>query len=246
MNVSYIEYKFSDSRRTFENIIKRDEIAIASNNSFEEANEMENSKFLSTYVYSTALSVVLSTNAKLDEDGVGAKEFAMGYRALLGEIGNILKGARNCNYYYIQGVCVCAFFETTKNSEFKAVVDVCARISSIVDVWNSYRSLQGISFSGVIGVHYGKVLKMDTECLMHDGDKTVFIGGAIQKANVLSNLPVVFNSRTIVRANSSFYENLDGGYKNMFSWNNKLECYQTSIYNVEMKQWIKSKEEGHK
>ena len=242
MDVEYKKYTFQDSLRNIQESLKKTDKAFSLCSSISQGLDVENAEFQTVYADASVISVALNASGDL-MDGKLQSALALGYKVIVSEIINIIKGVKCVKSCNVDAYHINAVFDTEKKSDYRELVDAVAKISSIIEIWNwEQRDTAFNPFLCAICLNYGKVLHFDTECKVHIGNNSVYMGEAISKSVAIASLPAETNTFSLVRATQSFYDNLHDDYKGLFKWNPRSECYQTVVYNVEMKNWLISKQ----
>lgn len=244
MNCDNKKYSLSDSVRRMDSAIQDIDKLICIRGSIKESEGQEESIFQSAYILATVMSVVVHSDTDWD-DPQGEEELALGYKMILQETIALLRDCCICRAYFIDGVHITGVFDTPEKENIKTVVDLSARISSLIEIWKFKRERNKLcDFRSSIGIHYGRLLKFDEEEKKHSGNKSVFLGLAMQQADIISNQPIPEKQSSSIRISSTVYQNLNAHYQNMFHWEIKYDCYQSTLYNVKMKRWLQEKEAG--
>lgn len=244
MNCDNKKFSLSNSVRRMDSAIQDIDNLICIRDSIKESEGQDESIFQSAYILATVMSVVVHSDTDWD-DPQGEKELALGYKIILQETIALLRDCSICRAYFIDGVHIIGVFDTPQKENIKTVVDLSARISSMIEIWKFKRDRNKLcDFRCSIGIHYGRLLKFDEEDKSHSGNKSVFLGLAMQQADIISYQPISEKQTSSIRISSSVYQNLSADYQKMFHWEIKYGCYKSTLYNVEMKKWLQEKEAG--
>lgn len=245
MNCDYKKYSLSESVNRMDSSIQNIDKLICIRDSIKDSEEQDVSVFQSAYILATVMSIVVHSDTEWD-DPEGEKELALGYKIILQETIALLRDCCICRAYYIDGVHIIGVFDTPKKENIKTVVDLSARISSMIEIWKFKRDRNKLcDFRSSIGIHYGRLLKFAEEDKINSGNKkSVFLGLAMQQADMISYQPIPEKQSSSIRISSIVYQNLNTAYQKMFHWEIKYDCYQSTLYNVEMKKWLQEKEDG--
>lgn len=243
MNCVYKKYSLSDSVRRMDAAIKNIENAVCNSRSIQLSEESNEITYQTAYVYGAVMSIIVLSDTKWNEnEDENEKELFLGYKMIFQETIMLLRDCKSCKSYFIDGKRIIVVFDTPKKSGIQSVVDLSAKISSLIEIWRFKRSkTKSCDFHCSIGIHYGRLLKFDEEERGHSGSKSIYLGAAIQKANQLSSQPMPDKHNTCIRLSSVTFQNLNPEYKKMFHWEVKYSSYQSILYNVEMRKWLKGK-----
>lgn len=242
MNCEYAKFSLSDSAKRMDSAINNIDKALCIKDSIADAESEMDAMCQTAYVNASVLSIVFLSNTDWS-DNQGQIELSLGYKTIFQEVIMLLKDCKLCRSYFIDGMHIIAVFDTPKKIDVQSMIDLSAKISSLLEIWRFKRERNSLcDFRCSIGLHYGKLLKFDEEMSTHRGSKTVYIGNAMQKANQISYQSMPDMQTSCIRISSTVYQNLNREYQNMFHWEVKYESYMASLYNVEMKKWLQEKE----
>lgn len=233
-------YSVADSAQRIKDIL-------ISKNDLESSKTIPNSETLSYnggyYVYHTAVFVDLRDSKYLYDDKK-KKTVAKIIKSFLSEAVAIFNSAENCEYLYIEGDCVWGVFNTPKKADIKEVVNVVFRLSSLIDIINHVgtKNLSGFhKIKAGVGVAYGQSLMVKGGHKGSGLNEVVWIGDVVGNAARYSALGSKDSNYPVI-SDSSIIDNLDDQkYKDLFSRGvkNRPDLYQSSAYNIGMRQWIK-------
>ena len=241
MESNYKNYNFEDS------LCRLDEILNASDNSYEEKNEIPRRGRLSYtngfYVDCTAVFVDICGSSELPQTH-RRPVLAKIYRSFISEVIAIFNGYSICKEINIQGDCVSAIFDTTSQADFREVLVSCAQVNSLTNIINFKLQKKGYkTFKVGIGVDYGRALMIKAGYKGSQINDVIWMGDVVNHASKLCSLgnrdlknPIVI-SKTV-------YDKLVVTAKDQ--WNrwfipaHDCECYHGDINQVGMDNWLTS------
>lgn len=242
MNCEYTKYSLSDSAKRMDSAIQKINSAVCIQDSIELSEGFSKTMCQTAYVNASVMSIVVLSNTDWDND-LGQTELSLGYKTIFQETIRLLRDCTICKSYFLDGTHIIAVFDTPKKADILSLIDLSARISSMIEIWRFKRNRNHLcDFRCSIGIHYGKLLKFDEEDSVHKGEKSIYLGNAMQKANLISYQPLSDKQTSCIRISSAIFQNLNKDYQNMFHWEVRYDSYQSSLYNVEMKKWLQEKE----
>lgn len=227
-----------DFKRSLERI---DEILNSDNKNFEERDKIPSRNNLTFnngyYVNVSAIFVDMRDSSSLTNSHKRST-LAKIYRAFTSEVVAILNGSKNCVEINIVGDCVSGIFETHYQEDINELIDISARINSIIKILN-YK-LEKKEFPKIkvgIGIDYGRSLMIKSGFKGNEINDVVWMGDVVNNASKLSdkanngNIYPVFISESI-------YTNLYKYIKNHFKRYNNNYC--GNIVDTTMEKWYKN------
>ena len=241
MESNHKNYNFEDS------LCRLDEILNASDNSYEEKNEIPRRGSLSYtngfYVNCTAVFV----------DICGSSEFprihkrpvlAKIYRSFISEVIAIFNGNDKCKEINVQGDGVWAIFDTPYQNDIMNVLHCCAQVNSLIDIINfKLAKKKYMTFKVGIGVDYGRALMIKAGYKGSTINDVIWMGGVVNQASNLCNFGNKGSIQPIV-ISSIIYRMLlttkDEEWKEWFTFDGKHNFYHGNIINRGMGNWLKN------
>ncbi len=246
MESNHKNYNFEDS------LCRLDEILNASDNSYEEKNEIPRRGSLSYtngfYVNCTAVFV----------DICGSSEFprihkrpvlAKIYRSFISEVIAIFNGNDKCKEINVQGDCVWAIFDTPYQDDIMNVLHCCARVKSLIDIINfKLEKKKYKTFKVGIGVDYGRALMIKAGYKGSTINDVIWMGDVVNRASKLCSLGNRDLNNPIV-ISEIVYDNLvvtaEERWDEWFIYAPYHECYHGNIVNEIMNYWLKRQKAQH-
>ena len=218
-----------------------DDIISASDNSFEELNEIPSREKLTYnngfYVNCAALFVDIRSSSQLPKKHTRPK-LAKLYRVYLSEIVAIMNGIDSCAEINIVGDSVSGIFNTPYQLNINKVFNVAAKISSLIDVINCKFKKKNIEQIVVgIGLSYGKALMIKAGYNGSGINEIVWMGDVVNEASKLSSFGNQTFSDHEIMLSDMIYENLYKNNQELLSYNYFRNCYHGNIGWPEMDAW---------
>lgn len=235
MKTNYIAYDHIKSFNRIEDIIA------ASDNSFEELNEIPSRDKLTYtngfYVNCSALFVDIRGSSQLPEKHTRPK-LAKLYRVFLSEIVAVMNGNNICAEVNIVGDCVSGIFNTSLKQEINEVFNTAARISSLIKVMNYKFEKNDIEQIEVgIGLSYGRALMIKAGYNGSGINDLVWMGEVVNEASELASYGNQTRSDMETMVSNIFYGNLNEPYQELLVRNYSRNCYNGNIICTEMNEW---------
>lgn len=235
MKTNYIAYDHIKSFNRIEDIIA------ASDNSFEELNEIPSRDKLTYtngfYVNCSALFVDIRGSSQLPEKHTRPK-LAKLYRVFLSEIVAVMNGNNICAEVNIVGDCVSGIFNTSLKQEINEVFNTAARISSLIKVLNYKFEKNDIEQIEVgIGLSYGRALMIKAGYNGSGINDLVWMGEVVNEASELASYGNQTRSDMETMVSNIFYGNLNEPYQELLVRNYSRNCYNGNIICTEMNEW---------
>lgn len=235
MKTNYIAYDHIKSFNRIEDIIA------ASDNSFEELNEIPSCDKLTYtngfYVNCSALFVDIRGSSQLPEKHTRPK-LAKLYRVFLSEIVAVMNGNNICAEVNIVGDCVSGIFNTSLKQEINEVFNTAARISSLIKVMNYKFEKNDIEQIEVgIGLSYGRALMIKAGYNGSGINDLVWMGEVVNEASELASYGNQTRSDMETMVSNIFYGNLNEPYQELLVRNYSRNCYNGNIICTEMNEW---------
>ena len=237
MKTNYIAYEHIKSFNRIEDIIA------ASNNSFEELNEIPSRDKLTYtngfYVNCSALFVDIRGSSQLPEKHTRPK-LAKLYRVFLSEIVAVMNGSNICAEVNIVGDCVSGIFNTSSQQEINEVFNTAAQISSLIDVMNYKFEKNNIEQIEVgIGLSYGRALMIKAGYNGSSINDLVWMGEVVNEASELASYGNQTHSDKETMVSNIFYGNLNEHNQELLVRNYTRTCYNGNIVWIEMNEWYR-------
>ena len=235
METNHMAY---DHIKSFDRI---DDIIAASDNSFEELDEIPSRDNLTYtngfYVNCSALFVDIRNSSQLPDEHTRPK-LAKLYRVYLSEIVAIMNGNNLCAEVNIVGDCVSGIFNTTEQSNINEVFETAAQISSFIDVMNYKFEKNDIKQIEVgIGVSYGRALMIKAGYNGSGINDIVWMGEVVNEASKLASYGNKTNLDGEIMVSNIFYNNLNENNQNLLVFDYSKDCYNGNIINISMNEW---------
>ena len=164
------------------------------------------------------------------------------YRSYISELVAVLTGDLNVSEIYIEGDAVWGVFDTPYQKDVNRLFSTAARASSLIDILNYYYTKNGISQIVVgMGLTYGSALFLKAGYKGSSIYEVVWLGKMVAEASTLSSYGRrdLLDKRMMV--SELFHYNLNDHNKALLEWNSTRGCYHGYIVNIEMSEWLKSR-----
>jgi class 3 adenylate cyclase len=235
MESNYIAYEYLKS---FDRI---DDILSGSDINYEDADSIPPRSQLTFkngyYVNCSALFIDIRRSSELASK-YKRPTLAKLYRAYVSECVAVANGSELCAEIGIVGDCVSGVFDTPYKSNIDDVLNVAARLASLIKTLNYKLQKHSIDPITVgIGAAYGRALMVKAG---YDGSQindVVWMGEVVNEA---SHLAAYANSSGLdkeVMVSRVFYSNLKDEYKGLLELNSDRDCYQGRVINKVMEEW---------
>lgn len=208
-------YKVEDSSTRIDDILN------ASDNDYmDNANDIPSRDKLTYkngyYVDVTALFVDIVDSSKLT-DGHKRPTLAKMYRAFLSECVAILNSYTICKEISINGDCVWGVFETPRKSDVDEVIDVAAKLNSMIKILNYKLKKKKYEEIGIgIGIDDGRALMVKAGYSGSGLNDIIWMGNVVNSACHLSNKAGRNNKKAIV-VSSKVYNNITEHSQGLFT-----------------------------
>ncbi|MBF1352330.1 MAG: adenylate/guanylate cyclase domain-containing protein [Mogibacterium diversum] len=241
MKSNYKDYRFEDALR------RLDEILNASDNSYEEKNEIPRRDRLTYtngfYVNCTAVFVDIRGSSELPQIH-RRPVLAKIYRSFISEVIAIFNGNYTCKEINVQGDGVWAIFDTPYQNDIMNVLHCCAQVNSLIDIINfKLAKKKYMTFKVGIGVDYGRALMIKAGYKGSTINDVIWMGGVVNQASNLCNFGNKGSIQPIV-ISSIIYRMLlttkDEEWKEWFTFDGKHNFYHGNIINRGMGNWLKN------
>lgn len=193
------------------------------------------------YVYVTALFVDIVGSSDMTDEHK-RPTLAKMYRSFISEgvaILNSIDASREIN---IHGDCVWAIFETPLKSDIDKVLNLAAKIGSMVDILNYKLAKKSYSTIEVgIGIEYGRALMVKAGYSGSGINDVIWMGDVVNSASNLCNT-AGRNSRKETVISGVVYNNLNKDNQALFTSftdDNYKTCYESFIVDKSMDEWYK-------
>lgn len=168
------------------------------------------------YVTVTALFIDIVDSSKLT-DGHKRPTLAKMYRAFLSECVAIMNSYTMCKEININGDCVWGVFETPNKSDVDKVIDVAAKLNSMVKILNCKLKKKKYEEIGIgIGIDDGRALMVKAGYSGSGLNDIIWMGDVVNSACHLSNKAGRNNKKAIV-ISSKVYDNITEHSQGLFT-----------------------------
>lgn len=236
MKANFSNYNYENSRTRI------DEILSASNDSFEELDNMPSRDQLTFtngfYFNCTALFVDIRGSSNLPENHT-RPVLAKIYRAYISELVAIMNGNNTCKEINIHGDSVWGVFDTPYKSNIDSAFSVAYISSSLVEMLNlELRKKEFKEISVGIGMDYGRVLMIKSGYNGSGINEVVWMGDVVNKASKLCHYGNRSWNDKEIMVSSEIYNNLNDHNKELLSWNSERNCYSGNVICTDMNEWV--------
>lgn len=225
---------------------RMNEILNSSNDKFADSEEIPSRDKLTFtngyYVNVTALFIDIVDSSSMTDKHY-RPTLAKIYRCFLSECVAIINSTTNCKEINIHGDCVWGVFETQYKADVEAVINVAAKLSSLINILNYKLKKKKYNTINVgIGIDYGRALMVKAGYSGSGINDIIWMGDVVNKACHLAN-SAGRNIRKSTIISSIVYSNLKEDTQELFSKfydNNFSENYEGNIINLDMEEWYKN------
>lgn len=240
MKATNYKYDFKDSLQRIYDILN------AGAGAYEERDEIPNTEELTYsngfYVNCSAVFIDICNSSSLPGKHT-RPVLAKIYRSFISECVSIMNAQDSCREVNIQGDCVWGIFNTPFKADIEQLVEMMAKLSSLINILN-YK-LQEKKYSTYmvgIGADYGRALMIKAGYKGSGINDVVYMGDVVNRASHLSGFGNETYFDKTIMVSPAIYGNLSEGYQKYFNWNANHQCYHAGIINTEMDEWIKKQE----
>lgn len=235
MESNHIQY---DYLKSFERI---DEIIAASDNSFEELDQIPSRDKLTFtngfYVNCAALFVDIRDSSQLPEKHKRPKLGKL-YRAYISEVVAVMNGDEQCAEIGIVGDCVSGIFDTPGKIHINGVFYTAAKVASLARVLNYKYEKHGIEPISVgIGMAWGRALMIKAGYKGSGINEVVWMGEVVNEASNLCG----FGNQTLLdrqmMVSNDFQHNLNDKNQGLLELNSNRGCYHGDVVNLALDEW---------
>lgn len=238
MEASYSHY---DYKKSLERI---DEILDSADASYEDHKGIpsrNNLTFSNGYYVDVTVVFVDLRESKILADKHKRPVLAKIMRAYISEVIAVMRGDETISEIYIEGDGVWGVFNTTTNEEVNRVFETVGRISSVIDIMNIKLTKKKYTPLSVgIGIEDGTTLYIKAGYKGSGINEVVWVGNIVGMAAKLCNFGNKSSSDEEIMVSERVYNMLEDKYKKFFTWNSVRECYNCSVINVLMNDWVKA------
>jgi len=163
------------------------------------------------------------------------------YRAFLSECVAIMNAESDCKEININGDCVWGVFDTPKMSDVDEVINVAARLNSMINILNYKLCKKGYSQIDVgIGIDYGRALMVKAGYSGSGINDVIWMGDVVNSACHLCG-KAGRNGRAKVVISDCIYGNINEHNKGLFKefYEMWVKYYEGNIFNSYMEEWYK-------
>lgn len=194
------------------------------------------------YVNVTALFIDIVGSSDMTDEHL-RPTLAKIYRSFISESVAIINSEQICKEINIQGDCVWGIFETPKKSDIDTVINVSAKLYSMVKILNYKLKKKGYKEISVgIGIDYGRALMVQAGYSGSSINEVIWMGDVVNSACHLAN-KAGRNWRKAIIFTYAIYNNASDHNKGLFtSYYDSDECktlYEGTIINTNMDEWYK-------
>lgn len=237
MEATNTEYNFNES------IIRIDNILNASNDSFEEKDNLPNRNSLTYtngfYVDCAALFVDIR-DSSIMTDKQRRPVLAKIYRSFISEMVALMNGYEKCKEVNINGDCVWCVCDTPYKKDIDEVFSLAAKVCSLADILNYKLNKKNYQTYDIgVGIDYGRALMIKAGYSGSGINDIVWMGDVVNQACHLCNEAnsSLFDNRVFL--SNIIYENLNENNKKLCTKDNGRDIYQANIVNIEMNNWLR-------
>lgn len=223
-----------------------DEILNANNSNYSDKDYIPSRSSLTYtngyYVNVTALFIDIVGSSDMTDEHL-RPTLAKIYRSFISECVAIMNSEQICKEINIQGDCVWGIFETPSKSDIDTVIDVSAKLYSMVEILNYKLSKKGYTQISVgIGIDYGRALMVQAGYSGSSINEVIWMGDVVNSACHLAN-KAGRNGRKVVIFPYVIYNNINEHnkvlFKSYYDSNESKTLYEGTIINKKMDAWYK-------
>lgn len=224
-----------------------DDILYSTSGNFEEKKPLPSRSNLSYtngfYVNVTALFIDIVGSSNMTDEHT-RPVLAKTYRSFISECTAIMHSESCCKEININGDCVWGIFDTPYKNQIDDLLEVAARLNSLIKILN-YK-LQKRNYSRIsvgIGMDYGRALMIKAGYSGSGINDVVWMGDVVNSASHLSGI-AGRNTRSTLVVSSAIYENLNEKNRSLLNkFTSPLDwsiLYEGNIINVDMNNWFEN------
>lgn len=161
------------------------------------------------------------------------------YRSFISECVAIMNSVSMSREININGDCVWGIFETPKTTDIDILINLTAKISSMIKILNYKLSKKNYSTITVgIGVDYGRALMIKAGYSGSGINDVIWMGDVVNSASNLCSI-ANRNYRKEIIISEVIYNNLNDHNKELFSifYDNLITRYEGSLVSSVMEEW---------
>ena len=221
-----------------------DEILNASNSNYSDKNYIPARSTLTYnngyYVHVTALFIDIVGSSDMTNDHL-RPTLAKIYRSFISECVAIMNEQEICKEINIHGDCVWGVFETPKKTDIDTVINVSAKLYSMIKILNYKLKKKEYNEIDVgIGIDYGRALMVQAGYSGSSINEVIWMGDVVNSACHLAN-KAGRSGREVVIFPYVIYNNINEHNKGLFTqYYDMDECktlYEGTIVNTGMEEW---------
>lgn len=163
------------------------------------------------------------------------------YRAFLSECVAIMNAEFDCKEININGDCVWGVFDTPYKPDIDEVINVAAKLNSMIKILNYKLGKKGYSKIDVgIGIDYGRALMVKAGYSGSGINDVIWMGDVVNSACHLCN-KAGRNGRNVIIISNLIYTNINEHNQDLFEKfiDNNVSYYEGNIINTSMDDWYK-------
>ncbi len=194
------------------------------------------------YVNVTALFIDIVGSSDMTDEHL-RPTLAKIYRSFISECVAIMNSEKICKEINIQGDCVWGVFETPNKSDIDTIINISAKLYSMVEILNYKLRKKGYQEISVgIGIDDGRALMVQAGYSGSSINDVIWMGDVVNSACHLAN-KAGRNGRKVIIFPYVIYNNANEYNKSLFkSYYDSDECktlYEGTIVNTGMEEWYK-------
>lgn len=161
------------------------------------------------------------------------------YRSFISESIAIMRSAETISEVSIQGDAVWGVFNTTIKQHIEQLIDVVAKLESLINVLNVKLTKKGYKNIKVgIGLDYGRALMVQAGYRGSGINDVVWMGNVVNRACHLA----AYGNNSIydktIMISQTIYNSISKEYQAFFRWNATHNCYHAELINTAMDKWV--------
>lgn len=236
MEASSSDYDYEESR------IRIDEILNSADSNYEDKKSVPNRNQLTFNngfnVDCASMFIDIRESKSLSNDHT-KPVLAKIYKTYISESIAVFRQHSKIKEISIEGDSVWGVFDTPYKSDIDEIIEVCAKLCSLIDTLNIKLKKKGYSqLRTGIGVSYGSSLLIKSGYRGSGINEVVWIGKVVGEASELCSYgkKSMFDKRVMVC--SCIYSNMKESYKEFFNYSSSRGCYEANIIDSEMNDWV--------
>lgn len=168
-------------------------------------------------------------------------------KILFSEIGRALYDDADCYELGAFGNNIWGIYNTPLQSNLNTLLETSAKVASAIDLINMKIADKYYHVNAGIGMDYGQSIYInDYISLVNDESNHVWLGDKLENVSKISHeltknggVMEANHERRQIGITWTIYQNLKKEYQDFFVLDEGLQCYRSSLINVEISNWIK-------